>query len=130
PHDFPSQGGTPYLRVRHDGTGFGAAVLRDGRIVVTTNRARSDQNHLLLVERDGSTKLLTPDTPSAMHHSAQALDDAIVVLSDRDRDLAAIARVGTDGSFRYVVAPAKGVVDQPAVARPLVAGAANGHRRA
>ena len=124
-HEFPSQGGTPKLRFRHDGTGFGAAVLRDGRIVVTTNRARSDQNHLLLVERDGSTKLLTPDTPSAMHHSAQALDDAIVVLSDRDRDLAAIARVGTDGSFRYVVAPAKSVVDELAVAGPQVAYALN-----
>src|SRR5207245_677460 len=72
-HEFPTQGGTPKLRFRHDGTWFGAAALHDGRIVVTTNRARSDQNHLLLVERDGSTKLLTPDMPTAMHHSAPAL---------------------------------------------------------
>ena len=120
-HEFPSQGGTPKLRFRHDGTGFGAAVLHDGRIVVTTNRGRSDQNHLLLVERDGSAKQLTPDTPSAMHHSAQALDDGIVVLSDRDRDLAAIAEVGIDGSFRYVVAPANSVVDELAVAGRQVA---------
>src|SRR5204863_3206084 len=61
-HEFPSAGGTPKLRFRHDGTGFGATALHDGRVVVTTNRARGDQNHLSLVERDGSTKRLTPET--------------------------------------------------------------------
>src|SRR5205814_2680380 len=50
-HEFSSQGGTPKQRFRHDGTGFGAAVLDDGRVVVTTNRSRGDLNHFLLVER-------------------------------------------------------------------------------
>ncbi|MDQ2967642.1 MAG: hypothetical protein M3R37_04905, partial [Actinomycetota bacterium] len=86
-HEFPTDGGTPKPRFRHDGTGFGAAVLRDGRVVVTTNRGRSDHNHLSLVERDGLTRLLTPEKPTAMHQSAHAFDDGILVLSDRDRDL-------------------------------------------
>ena len=124
-HEFPTQGGTPKLRFRHDGTGFAATVLRDGRIVVTTNRARSDQNHLTLVEPDGSTKRLTPDAPSAMHQSAQAFADGILVLSDRDRDLAAVASVGLDGSFRYLVAPVNNVVDELEVTGPQVAYAHN-----
>ena len=124
-HEFPVQGGTPKLLFRHDGTGFGAAVLRDGRIVVTTNRARGDQNHLSLVERDGSTKRLTPDTPTAMHQSAHAFEDGILVLSDRDRDLAGVAHVGLSGSFRYVVAPVDNVVDELEVADAQVAYALN-----
>lgn len=124
-HEFPTQGGTPKQRFRHDGTGFGATVLRDGRIVVTTNRSRSDQNHLALVEPDGSTKRLTPDAPAAMHQSAQAFADGILVLSDRDRDLAAIASVGLDGSFRYVVAPVSHVVDELEIANAQVAYALN-----
>lgn len=123
-HEFPANAATPNLRFRHDGTGFDAAVLGDGRIVVTTNRARGDQNHLSLVERDGSTKLLTPDTPAAMHQSAHAFEDGILVVSDRDRDLPAIARVGLEGSFRYVVAPDR-VVDELEVAGPHVAYALN-----
>ncbi|HKC90846.1 MAG TPA: hypothetical protein VKE23_05925, partial [Candidatus Limnocylindria bacterium] len=91
-HEFPVQGGTPKLRFRHDGTGFGAAVLVDGRVVVTTNRSRGDLNHLSLVERDGSTKLLTPDRPAALHQSLHAFEDGILALSDRGRDTPAIAR--------------------------------------
>ena len=124
-HEFPKRGGTPKPRFRHDGTGFGAAVLRDGRIVVTTNRERSDQNHLSLVERDGSIMRLTPDSPIAMHQSARAFADGILVLSDRDRDLAAIASVGLNGSFRYVVAPVNTVVDELEVAGAHVAYALN-----
>jgi len=123
-HEFPARGGTPKPRFRHDGTGFGAAVLGDGRIVVTTNRARGDQNHLSLVERDGSTKLLTPETPMAMHQSAHAFEDVILALSDRRRDLPAIARLGLDGSFRFVAAPDR-VVDELAVAGTQVAYAVN-----
>jgi len=123
-YEFPANGGTAKLRFRHDGTGFHAAVLGDGRIVVTTNRARGDQNHLSLVERDGSTRLLTPDTPAAMHQSARAFEDGLLVVSDRDRDLPAIARVGTDGSFRYLVAPDR-VVDELEVAGGHVAYALN-----
>ncbi len=123
-HEFPEDGGTPRLRFRHDGTGFGAATLRDGRVVVTTNRARSDQNHLSLVAHDGSTTRLTPETPVAMHHSAHEFDDGLLVLSDRDRDLAAIARLGLNGSFRYLVAPDR-VVDELEVAGSEVAYAVN-----
>jgi dipeptidyl aminopeptidase/acylaminoacyl peptidase len=123
-HEFPTTGGTPKLRFRHDGTGFGAAVLPDGRVVVTTNRARSDQNHLSLVERDDSTKRLTPETPVAMHHSAHAFENGILALSDRDRDFPAIARLGLDGSFRFVVAPDR-VVDDLVVAGAQVAYALN-----
>lgn len=123
-HEFSTQGGTPKLRFRHDGTGFGAAVLSDGRIVVTTNRARGDQNHLSLVERDGSVKLLTPDAPSAMHQGTRAFDDGILSLSDRGRDFPAIARIGLDGSFRLVVAPDR-VIDDLGVAGGQVAYAMN-----
>ena len=124
-HEFPAEGGTPKRRFSHDGTGFGATVLADGRVVVTTNRARGDQNHLLLIEPDGSTKQLTPDAPLAMHQSARASADGILVLSDRDRDRAAIARVGLDGSFRYVVAPDEQVIDELEVAGGHVAYALN-----
>jgi len=123
-HEFPVRGGTPKVRFRHDGTGFGAAALGDGRVVVTTNRTRGDLNHVSLVERDGSARLLTPDTPHAMHVAARAFEDGIVVLSDRGRDLPAIARVGLDGSFRFVVAPDR-VVDDLAVAGAQVAYAIN-----
>jgi dipeptidyl aminopeptidase/acylaminoacyl peptidase len=124
-HEFPTTGGTPKLRFRHDGTGFGAAALRDGRVAVTTNRARSDQNHLVLVDRDGSIKKLTPDSPSAMHTSPHAFGGGILVLSDRDRDLAAVARIDLDGSFRYVVAPVDRVVDELEVAGARIAYANN-----
>lgn len=123
-HQFPAEGGPPKLCFRHDGTGVGAAVLRDGRIVVTTNRARGDLNHLTLVERDGSTKLLTPESPSAMHHGARAFEETLLVLSDRDRDLLAIARVDLNGSFRYEVSPDR-VVDELEVAGAHVAYALN-----
>jgi len=123
-HEFSSRGGTPKERFRHDGTGFGAAVLDDGRVVVTTNRSRGDLNHFLLVERDGSTKQLTPDTPTAMHQSAHAFEDGILALSDRGRDLPAIARLGLDGSFRMLVAPDR-AIDDLAVAGARVAYATN-----
>jgi dipeptidyl aminopeptidase/acylaminoacyl peptidase len=123
-YELPEEGGTPKPRFRHDGTGFGATALRDGRVVVTTNRARSDQNHLTLIERDGSTKRLTPETPLAMYQSAREFDDGILVLSDRDRDLAGIARLNPDASFRYLVAPDR-VVDELEVAGAHIAYALN-----
>jgi dipeptidyl aminopeptidase/acylaminoacyl peptidase len=123
-HEFPAAGGTPKLRFRHDGTGFDAAVLPDGRIVVTTNRARTDLNHLTLIERDDSTKLLTPESPNAMHQAARPFEDALLVLSDRDRDLGAIARIDLNGSFRYVVSPDRDV-DELEVAGGHIAYALN-----
>ena len=123
-HEFPTEGGTPKLRFRHDGTGFGATALADGRIVVTTNRARGDQNHLALVEPDGSVKLLTPPAPAAMHQVAHAFEDGILALSDRGRDFPAVARVGMDGSFRFIISPDR-VVDDLSVAGVQVAYAVN-----
>jgi dipeptidyl aminopeptidase/acylaminoacyl peptidase len=128
-HEFSLDGDTPTMRFRHDGTGFGAAVFADGRVVVTTNRARGDQNHLTLVSRDASTKRLTPDTPEAMHVVPQPFEDGVLVMSDRGRDLSAIARVGLDGSFRYVVTP-EGAVDELEVAGSHVAYVVNVDGRA
>ena len=102
-HAIPTDGGPATLLFRHDGTGFHAAPLPDGRFVVTTNRDRSDHNHLTLVEKDGTAKVLTPDEPRAMYAGAQGHDGGVLVVSDRARDLAAVARVGLDGSFAYVV---------------------------
>jgi dipeptidyl aminopeptidase/acylaminoacyl peptidase len=109
-HAFAIRGGTPSLLFSHDGTGFHASVLPDDRIVVTTNRLRGDQHHLVLVDRDGSTRQLTPDAPAAMHADSRPFDGGVLVLSDRGRDMAAIARVGADGSFTYVITPER-VVD-------------------
>jgi dipeptidyl aminopeptidase/acylaminoacyl peptidase len=123
-YEFSEEGGPTKSRFQHDGTGFHATALRDGRVVVATNRARGDQNHLWLVDHDGSTKRLTPETPSALHDAAHAFDDGIVVLSDRDRDKPALAQIGLDGSFRYLVAPDR-VIDDLDVAGAQVAYAVN-----
>jgi len=114
-HAFPLDGGPPALVFRHDGTGFRAAALPGGRCVIATNRGRGDEHHLTLVERDGSAKRLTPEAPAAMHAAAQAFDGAVLVRSDRGRDTAAIARVGLDGSFVYVIEPER-VIDDLEVA--------------
>ncbi|HEV8535130.1 MAG TPA: S9 family peptidase [Candidatus Limnocylindria bacterium] len=116
-HAFSTDGRGSRLLFRHDGTGFRATVLTEGRIVVTTNRARGDQHHLTLVESDGATRRLTPEIPAAMHGGAEAFGDGVLVRSDRDRDKAAIARVGLDGSFAYMVTPDR-VVDEIEVAGP------------
>src|SRR5437588_9645217 len=51
-------------------------------------------------------KRLTPEKPSALHANAQPYaGDGVLVLSDRDRDMAAIARVGLDGAFSFVLTP-------------------------
>ena len=123
-HEFPAQGGVSKLRFSHDGTGVDATVLEDGRIVVTTNRARTDLNHLTLVEGDGSTRQLTPESPSAMHQAVRAFENELLAISDRDRDLPAIARVDLDGGFRYEISPDR-VVDELEVAGPHVAYALN-----
>jgi dipeptidyl aminopeptidase/acylaminoacyl peptidase len=129
-YEIPADGGSAKTRFRHDGTGFGAAVLPDGRIVVTTNRGRSDENHLHLVARDDAVRRLTPEAPIAMHQSAHAFGDGFLVLSDRDRDLAAIAQIGLDGSFRYLVTSEGRVVDEVDVSGGHVAYAINVDGRA
>ena len=123
-HRFSPDGDTPRLVFRHDGTGFRATVLDDGRIAVATNRIRGDQHHLTLIEADGSIRRLTPETPAAMHANVHAFAGGLLVRSDRDRDKDAVARVGLDGSFAYLVAPDR-VVDDLAVAGERFAYALN-----
>jgi dipeptidyl aminopeptidase/acylaminoacyl peptidase len=121
---FSLDGDTPRLLFRHDGTGFRAAALEGGRIVVATNRVRGDQHHLTLLEQDGSQRRLTPEAPAAMHADVQGFAGGLLVRSDRDRDKDAIARVGLDGSFAYLVAPDR-VVDDLVVAGDRFAYALN-----
>jgi dipeptidyl aminopeptidase/acylaminoacyl peptidase len=101
---FPTSGDSARLVFRHDGTGFGAVALPDGRVVVTTDRRRSDENHLWLVD-DGHSKCLTPDAPLAMHDDPLPFGDGLVVRSDRGRDLVGVATVGLDGRFAYTISP-------------------------
>jgi dipeptidyl aminopeptidase/acylaminoacyl peptidase len=121
---FSPDGGPPELVLRRDGTGFRAAALDDGRVAVATNRARGDQHHIDLVESDGSTRRLTPETPAAMHADVSAFAGGLLVRSDRGRDKQAVARIGLDGSFTYLVAPDR-VVDDLAVAGERFAYALN-----
>src|SRR5207245_1455628 len=97
-------GDGPALRLSYECDRVGAyRVSPDGRAVVTTNRDRSDHNHLTLVAPEGSSRRLTPDEPEAMYAAAHAFDGGVLAVSDRGRDLAGVARVGLDGSFAYVV---------------------------
>src|SRR2546430_13670604 len=90
-HAFPLDGGPPALVFRHDGTGFRAAALPDGRCVIATNRGRGDQQHLTLVDRDGSAKRLTPGAPAAMHPAAHAFGGAVLSPADAGRGTAGVA---------------------------------------
>lgn len=122
--ELPIDGGPPVVRFTHDGTGFGATALADGRVVVTTNRARSNENHLTLVERDVSPRRLTPDAPVALHSSARPFSDGLLVISDRDRDKAGVAFIDLGGGFKYVATPDR-VIDELAVAGDSYAYAVN-----
>ncbi|TMF22919.1 MAG: S9 family peptidase [Chloroflexi bacterium] len=124
-HAFAADGSGSKLIFQNDGTGFEAAAFPDGRVVVATNRARGDENHLTLVEPGGGrARRLTPETPAALHADVQAFGDAVLVRADRGRDMAAVARVGLDGSFAYLGSPAR-VVDDLAVANGRYAYALN-----
>lgn len=123
-------GGTTKVVLRRDGTGIGAAALADGSVAVMTDRGRGDLHHLTLVDSSGASRTLTPDSPAARHEQPYAFEDSVVVvLSDRDRDMAAVARVARDGSFAYVVSPDR-VVDALAAAGRSLAYALNVEGRA
>src|SRR5207244_1974110 len=109
-----------------DGTkiAYGADEGGDERWALWVMNADGTEARRLSAVRDGSTKRLTPETPIAMHESAHGFADGILALSDRDRDMAAIARIGLDGSFSYLVAPDR-VVDELEVAQKQVAYALN-----
>ncbi len=88
---------------RQDGTASNATALEDGSVVVTVNRGRSDENHLLLVTPDGATRQLTPDDPPALHSIAGVVPGGFVVRSDRERDLVGLAAVALkDGAFKWL----------------------------
>ena len=95
--------GTSRTVFQHDGTGAGAAVLGDGRLVVRTDRERSDRNHLTLVEPDGGTRRLTPDEPPSLHGVPRVFGGDLLVRSDRGRDFVGIARISLDGAYEPLV---------------------------
>ncbi len=104
-HDFPLDGGEPRCRFQHDGTGDGAAVLPDGALVVRTDRARGDRNHLFLVRPDGRTDRLTPDEPAALHGVPCSQNGSLLVRSDRGRDFVGVARMDLTGGYTPLLAP-------------------------
>jgi dipeptidyl aminopeptidase/acylaminoacyl peptidase len=102
---WPLDGAPPELLVRRDGTGFAGAVLDDCRIVFVTNRGRMDKNHLDIRAVDGTVRRLTPDAPIARHAAPRLFGDAVLVLSDRDREFQGVARVDFDGRYKLLVGP-------------------------
>ncbi len=97
---------------RHDGTASGATPLDDGSVVVTVNRGRSDENHLLLITPDGAVRQLTPDDPPALHSVVGAVPGGLVLRSDRGRDFVGLATVAlADGAFNWLRKPEREVED-------------------
>jgi dipeptidyl aminopeptidase/acylaminoacyl peptidase len=101
---FPANGGEPREVLRHDGSGMKAAVLADDSVVISTHRDRLQHHHLLHVSRAGTVRQLTPNAPFALHDEPVAFGKDVLIISNRGRDLACVARVGTDGSFEPIVA--------------------------
>jgi dipeptidyl aminopeptidase/acylaminoacyl peptidase len=98
----PESGASRVLH-RFDGTASDATALDDGSVVVTVNRARGDENHLLLITPDGAARQLTPDDPPALHDVVSAVPGGLVVRSDRGRDFAGLATIRLDdGDFRWL----------------------------
>jgi dipeptidyl aminopeptidase/acylaminoacyl peptidase len=93
---YDVESGASRVLHRHDGTVSGAMPLEDGSVVVSVNRGRSDENHLLLITPDGATKQLTPDDPPALHAVAGAVPGGLVVRSDRGRDFVGLATVSLE----------------------------------
>jgi dipeptidyl aminopeptidase/acylaminoacyl peptidase len=97
---------------RHDGTASNATALEDGSVVITVNRGRSDENHLLLVTPDGATRQLTPDDPPALHSISGVVPGGFVVRSDRERDFVGLATIALrDGAFKWLRTPEREVED-------------------
>jgi dipeptidyl aminopeptidase/acylaminoacyl peptidase len=95
-------------RILHqfDGTASDATPLDDGSIVVTTNRARSDENHLVLLTPDGASRVLTPDEPAALYDVVGAVPGGLVVRTDRGRDFVGLATIrASDGELRWLRSP-------------------------
>src|SRR6185503_19623884 len=87
--------GTARTLHQFDGTVSDATPLDDGSVVVTTNRARGDENHLILLTPDGASRVLTPDEPPALYDVVAAVPGGLVVRSDRGRDFVGLAAIRT-----------------------------------
>ncbi len=99
---------TGATRILHqfDGTVSDAAPLDDGSVVVTTNRARGDENHLVLLTPDGASRVLTSDEPPALYDVVGAVPGGLVVRSDRGRDFVGLATIRfSDGELRWLRSP-------------------------
>ncbi len=97
---------------RHDGTASNATALEDGSVVVTLNRARSDENHLVLVTPEGAARQLTSDDPPALYAIAGAVPGGFVVRSDRGRDFVGLATFSLkSGVLTPLRAPERDVED-------------------
>ncbi|MDO9457042.1 prolyl oligopeptidase family serine peptidase [Nocardioides sp.] len=89
----------------------GAYVVRtslshDERSVVAVVLTLQPNATALGLARDGATSFLTPDDEAALHHHATftADDTAVVLTSNRDREHAAVVRLGlADGSWEVLV---------------------------
>jgi dipeptidyl aminopeptidase/acylaminoacyl peptidase len=104
-------GGSRLLH-QHDGTASDATPLDDGAVVVTVNRARGDENHLLLLTPDGVTRQLTPEAPPALHSVVCAVPGGLIVQSDRARDFVGLATIRlSDGAFTWLRVPDHDVED-------------------
>ena len=100
---FPASGAQPRTLLRLNGSGMKAAILDDGGVVVSAHRDRLQNHELIHVDRAGTVRRLTPEEPKAMHDEPSALGRDVLVISNRGRDLAGVARVSLDGSFEYLV---------------------------
>lgn len=103
---YDARSGVARTLHRFDGTAGDATPLADGSVVVTVNRARGDENHLLHVTADGATRQLTPDLPPALHRVVGTVPGGLVVESDRGRDFVGLATVTLgDGRFAWLRTP-------------------------
>jgi dipeptidyl aminopeptidase/acylaminoacyl peptidase len=76
------------------------------------NRARGDENHLVLLTPDGAARELTPDDPPALHSVVCAVPGGLIVQSDRARDFVGLATVRlADGAFTWLRTPDHDVED-------------------
>ena len=114
---YPVDGGAPRILHQHDGTTNGATALPDGGVVITVNRRRTDENHLLLVAPDGGTRQLTPDEPIGMYSVVAPVPGGLIVRARRERDFEGLATVSLDGRFTWLVAPDHDIEDAVASGR-------------
>ena len=100
---YDAESGASRVLHEQDGTASDATALGDGSVVVTVNRARSNENHLLLLTPDGASRELTPDDPPALHDVVGEVPGGLVVRSDRGRDFVGLATISfKDSQFTWL----------------------------